>query len=212
MTLNVTRLLLSINNEAPPAAEAGTLKYQIHNTMSTITTEQSQAITDLLANMTLPSGIGSRESACSIAAINLALTNTLSDDIPPCMSEVIGKWIITTQDAMPDSVHNSACWKALLPLAAGTGRDKESERVAIIIDWVWGVVLPQLQPVADDRGFGEQWKHMTNMRTADAARAAYAAADAAADAADAAADAAQIKSRQQCANIVRKHYPSPPKP
>ena len=52
---------------------------------------------------------------------------------------------------------------------------------------------------------------------ADADAAAYAAAAAAADAdadadADAAAYAARAKTLSQCADIVRKHYPTPPKP
>jgi hypothetical protein len=72
--------------------------------------------------MTLPSGLGTEESACSIAAINLALTGELTDDIPDCMSEVIGRWIIPTQDAMPAELRNSPRWKSLLPLAAGTGQ------------------------------------------------------------------------------------------
>ena len=161
--------------------------------MSTITPEQQQSIANLLANMTLPKGMGSTESACSIAAINLALTGELTDDIPPCMSEVIGRWIIHVQDAMPAEMRNSEEWKRLLPLAAGTGRDYEQERLAIIMEWLWEV-LPAVQPVADANGFGNEWRVMLRDRTAAAAAAARAAADAAAaawaDAARAAADAA----------------------
>jgi hypothetical protein len=97
------------------------------------------------------------------------------------MSEVIGKWIIKVQDSMPDDMRNSAQWKSLLPLAAGTGRAKEKKRLAIILDWMWGTVLPTLQPLADDRGFGTEWKRMTTERTRAAAEAAArAAAEAAA--------------------------------
>jgi hypothetical protein len=134
--------------------------------MSTITLEQQTAIAAKLASMHLPSGLGDEHAACSIAAINLALSGELTDDIPPCMSKVIGKWIIGVQDAMPADMRNSGRWKSLLPLAAGTGRDKEKERLAIILDWMWGTVLPTLQPLADARGFGREWQTMTTERPA----------------------------------------------
>jgi hypothetical protein len=151
--------------------------------MSTLTTEQQTKITDTLARMHLPSGLGDEHSACSIAAINLALTGTLTDHIPECMSEVIGYWIIGIQDAMPDELRNSARWKALLPLAAGTGRGHESERLDIILDWLWRVVLPDLQPQADAGGYGAAWRRMCEARAARAATAARATARATAEAA-----------------------------
>ena len=144
--------------------------------MATITQEQEQAIRDYLAGRHIPSGLGTEEEACSIASINLALTGKLTDKIPDCMSEVIGRWIIRIQDAMPDEMRNSDKWRSLLPLAAGTGRDLEQERLAIIMDWLWVTVLPQLQPLADERGFGEAWRTMTEQRTPAAAYAAYDAA------------------------------------
>jgi len=165
--------------------------------MSTITQEQADKITAYLASHILPSGLGSEESACSIAAINLALTGKLTDKIPDCMSPVIGRWIIRIQDAMPDDMRNSAEWKRLLPLAAGTGRGLEPQRKAIAMEWMWSVVLPQLQPLADRGGYGAAWLHMTTDKTPESAlgakKAAYAAAAAAAAAAYAyayAADAA----------------------
>jgi hypothetical protein len=144
--------------------------------MSTITNEQQTKITDTLARMHLPAGLGDRENACSIAAINLALTNTMTDDIPACMSKVIGHWIIGAQDFMPDAMRNSARWKALLPLAAGTGRGHERKRLDIILDWLWRVVLPDLQPQADAGGYGAAWRHMCEARTDEAAEAAAEAA------------------------------------
>jgi hypothetical protein len=144
--------------------------------MSTITVEQQTAIASKLAGMHLPSGLGNQHSACSLAAINLALSGKLTDDIPDCMSEVIGRWIIVAQDAMPDDVRNSERWKSLLPLAAGTGRGNERERLDIILDWMWGTVLPSVQPIADQQGFGKQWQKMTTERTVEAANAAARAA------------------------------------
>jgi hypothetical protein len=144
--------------------------------MSTITNEQQASIASKLATMQLPSGLGDEQSACSIAAINLALSGRLTAEIPDCMSDVIGRWIIVAQDAMPGALRNSARWKSLLPLAAGTGREREQERLKIILDWMWGTVLPSLQSLADQQGFGQQWQQMTAERTAESASAASVAA------------------------------------
>jgi len=142
-----------------------------------------------LSTHTLPKGMGNEESACSIAAINLAISGKMTDEIPDCMSEVIGCATITLQDAMPDDMRNSARYKAWLPTAVGTGRDREQEqeRLAILMDWMWRTVLPQLQPLADEEGFGKEWRTMCSERTQEAA---YAAVDAAASAAYVAVDAA----------------------
>ena len=141
----------------------------------------------------IPVGLGTKDSACSVAAINLALTGEITDKIPKCMSYPLGQWIIKVQDTMPGEMRNSAEWKALLPLAAGTGREREDERLEIILDWMWGTVLPYAQPVADEYGFGEEWRRMCEERTeesardtADAAEAAFRAADDASRAAHAA--------------------------
>lgn len=141
--------------------------------MSTITHEQEQAIENILRTMHLPVGKGTEDEACSVAAINLALTGVLTDEIPECMSEVVGKWIIGVQDAMPDQMRNSVEWKRLLPQAAGTGRFRERERLDIIQEWMWGTVLPSLQGLADERGFGVEWERMTTERTEAAAGTAW---------------------------------------
>ena len=177
--------------------------------MSTITQEQQESIRSYLSTHVLLKGLGSAESACSIAAINLALTGTLTDKIPDCMSNVIGRWIIRVQDSMPDKMRNSSAWKSLLPLAASTGRDSDAEkrRINLVLGWMWDTVLTHLQPIAEAGGYGEVWLRMTTEKSADAAYAADAAAyaanaaayaayaaayaaDAAAYAADAAASAA----------------------
>ncbi len=169
--------------------------------MSTITQSQQDAIAAYVTSHHLPSGLGTAEGACSIAAINLALTNTLTDVVPDCMSVVIGRWIIGVQDAMPDAMRNSPAWKSLLPFAAGTGRDREPQRLAIVLDWMWTRVLPTLQPLADKHGFGDTWTYMLTEKTedashaADSAAAAYAADCAASHAADSAAAAAAEAAR-----------------
>ena len=150
--------------------------------MSTITQEQADKITAYLASHTLPVGLGSEESACSIAAINLALAGKMTDKTPACMSLVIGRWIIPIQDAMPDDMRNSLEWKRLLPLAAGTGRDLEPQRKAVAMEWMWTVVLTQLQPLADKHGYGDAWLRMTTEKTQEAAIGAKKAASASASA------------------------------
>ena len=151
--------------------------------MSTITKTQQKVIATVVKDMVLQQGLGTRESTCSIAAINLALTGELTDTIPDCMSIVIGNWILTVQDTMPSAIRNSSEWKTLLPLAAGTGRTKEKERLALITAWMWDTVLPTLQPIANKNGYGIHWLLMTTERTSDAARSAAAVAKAAANAA-----------------------------
>ena len=146
--------------------------------MSTLTDSQQKAIANLLIGMRLPSGLGDKENACSVAAINLALSGRLTDDVPDCMSDVIGRWIVGVQDAMPDELRNSARWKELLPLAAGTGQSHEQERLAVIVDWMWCTVLPTCQPAAHAGGFGAEWLHMATEKTAVAAWAAARAAEA----------------------------------
>jgi hypothetical protein len=157
----------------------------------TITAKQRSKIQDYVRTHHLPKGLGTAEAACSIAAINLALTGELTDDIPECMSVVIGRWIVQIQDSMPDEMRNSDEWKSLLPDAAGTGRDDEPTRIAIIIDWMWSIVLPKIQPIADKYGFGSEWGNMLIEKTIVSAKeaerafyaaAAYVAADASASA------------------------------
>ncbi len=138
----------------------------------------------------IPRGLGTEQAACSMAAINLALTGELADHIPDCMSKVVGQWILMVQDAMPETMRNSAVWKDLLQLAAGTGRDHEQERLDIIMDWMWGTVLLCWQPRADELGFGAEWQHMCDERTGATAFAAAKAAHAAEAAGDAPARAA----------------------
>ena len=154
------------------AAAATVCRHPSHGTVdtSTITPKQQAEIAALIEPMTLAIGVGSEESACSVAAINLALTGELTDRIPDCMSEVIGSWIIRIQDQMPESIRNSAEWKRLLPFAAGTGRAKEQQRLALIMDWMWRA-LSIVQPVADAKGFGAEWAAMLREKTRTTAAA-----------------------------------------
>lgn len=176
--------------------------------MSKISKEQKEAIRCKLNSMKLCKGMGTNESACSMAAINLALSANLTDEIPDCMSNVIGKWIIYLQDKMPTEIRNSKKWKSLLPNAVGTGREKEYERIAIIMDWIWITILPNLQLFADLRGFGKEWRNMLSEKTSNAADTAYIAANGvypaayAAYAAEAAGDAARCAASNSAAGVA----------
>ena len=164
--------------------------------MTTVWTQEADArLRDYLASHELVDGIGTEESMCSIAAINLALTGMVTDTIPKCMSKIIGQWMMAIQDVMPGKIRNSSGWKCLLPMAAGTGREREEERLALIMDWMWGTVLPDVQSVADQGGFGAEWRTMCMEKSPDAAWAARAAAGDAARAAGDAARAAKAAAR-----------------
>jgi len=201
--------------------------------MTDYTTDNRLNLEAYLATHTLPSGLGNKESACTMAAINLAMSGKLTAKIPDCMSEVLGKAAIGLQDAMPDKMRNSARYKRLIPNMPGTGRAQEQERLAILMDWMWGVVLPQIQPIADEHGFGAEWQSMCREKTAaavyaathavyaathaawaaaraaaavEAARAAVGAARAADDAAWAAADAAAWAAARVAAAAARDDF------
>ena len=92
-----------------------------------------------------------------------AIAEKLTDE----NSEVIGNWMLNIQDAMSDAMRNGADWRYLLPLAAGTGRDHEQQRIDIILDWMWDA-LALVQPTADEEGFGDEWRTMCTERTPDA--------------------------------------------
>jgi hypothetical protein len=182
-------------------------------TNSTLGESDRAKIAAYLKGRNIPVGLGTRESACSIAAINMALSGQLTDAIPECMSPVIGRWIITIQDAMPDGMRNGAEWRTLLPLAAGTGRDHESARLDMIMDWTWTVVLPSLQALAGQSGLGVSWRVMCEQRTKAAARMAAAwAAEAAARAEAAAWEAAWEAAAWQALVVPAAVVEPPPMP
>ncbi len=143
--------------------------------MSNLGKKEEEAIREKLQKMILCVGIGNEDSACSVAAINLVLSGRLTDDIPDCMSEGIGSWIIRVQDEMPADMRNSAKWKSLLPYAAGTGRLYEKQRVELILDWVWCEVVPALVPYADRNGFLADWDAVITLKTIEAVDIAFTA-------------------------------------
>ncbi len=165
---------------------------------STWSPEADHRLRTFLATHELSIGGGPEEHACSLVAINLALTGRPTRGIPDCMSAAIGYWIICIQTEMPDEIRNGRAWKYVLPRAAATGRDREQERLTVLLDCAWNTVFPLLQGLADRKGFGDEWRKMCAACGADdevrmaAARGAGKAARGAADhAGEAARDAAR---------------------
>ena len=126
------------------------------------TDEANTALVEYLGTHNIAHGLGTEESACSVAAINLALTGKVNDEVPACMSEVIGNLITHIQDAMPRALRNSLEWKTLLPVAAGTGRDEDTEgrRFEVALEWMWDTVLPSLMPIVEKHGLDADWNQM----------------------------------------------------
>ena len=119
----------------------------------------------------IPRGTGTREAASSMAAIYMALTGQLANRSPQCMSYVIGRWIELVQDEIPQKVRNEATWRTLLPLAARTGRERESERLDVVVKWIWERVLPTLEPVAHKYDIGTSWRSAVAGRSVRSATA-----------------------------------------
>ena len=139
--------------------------------METSWTSQAHArLTDYLQTHRLKSEPGSTQTPCSIQAINIALRGTPSTVVPQCMSEVLGNFIMTIQDAIPNELLNGPEWKRMLPQAAGTQRDLERERSQAITDWMWNKVLPQVAPVLETPEFRKPWDRMLKSRTRQSTR------------------------------------------
>lgn len=134
-----------------------------------LTAEQSKDLTDLLSRVELGEGLGTKSRPCSIAAVNLALYGRLTDEVPDCMSLVIGNWIILVQDLMPHGTRNCREYKIdLLPLAAGTGRDweKEEARFNLLADWMWERVLPRVSTDEWPATLRHRWENVLKERSA----------------------------------------------
>ena len=132
--------------------------------------EADAALRKYLESNTLSDGLGDRQSACSIAAINIALTGELTDEIPQCMSRVIGEWILSVQDHMRADDRNSRTWKNLLPEAAASGRGRENQILALLINATIERTRPALAPVAARAGVMDAWRQLrTGRGAADAA-------------------------------------------
>jgi hypothetical protein len=85
------------------------------------TPELRQQYADFLRTHRIVHGIGDKDAACTIAALNVAATGRVTDARPDCMSAVIHAWIIIIQDRMPLALLNSEAWIAAAIDAHGHG-------------------------------------------------------------------------------------------
>ena len=141
------------------------------------TPEVETKLVNYLKTHSLHTGKGTAQAPCSVQAINIALHGKPIEKVPECMSHTIGTWIVIAQDSMPYDIRNSQEWKELLPLAAGTGRDLERERIKIIMEWMWDKALVQILDAphiqnSNRQDFMDSWKRMLNERTRESAQAA----------------------------------------
>jgi hypothetical protein len=154
--------------------------------MTTITDAQRTRLARAFASpaLRLSRGLGAAGPVdsgerCTIAEINLVLTGTLSDDPHPCISEVIRRWVIAVQDAMPDELRNSPAWRSVAPLIAGTATDDErveQKRRDMIVAWMWDRLADEAVLAALPDAVRPTWDRMLAERTSSRAYAAYAAA------------------------------------
>jgi hypothetical protein len=159
---------------------------------------------EYLNTLTLRQGIGSGRPGdrCAIQELRAWLElDPTTDDIPPCVSMVIGSLVIAVQDERPE-------WREqiipLLPRLIGSAASRETElqRVFACADWAVRVAAPAALDAAGLSDHAERLRSLaqvidepTAYKAASAARAvAYAAyaADYAARAPDAAAYAASV--------------------
>ena len=129
--------------------------------------EARERLWEYLHSHSLSAGLGTPLSTCSIGAVNLALGNGLTDNIPQSMSLVIGIWMIKIQDAMPSRLRNSDGWKEALITFVDTVNSPAAEdrRLDLILQTMWGKVIPFLQPDADKGGYGEEWLMMSKTKS-----------------------------------------------
>lgn len=133
---------------------------------STLTPEQIAELHEMLSiekHPHLARGLGTVEEPCTLAAINLALSGRLVDEIPSCMSLPIGRFLVSIQGSCPPELgRDHPRWRAAVVLCAGTGRKPAAEaaRVRLLLEWLWAKVLPIRQVQADASGFGVEWAAM----------------------------------------------------
>ena len=160
-----------------------------------------------LPGVELTHGVGTdAQHACTIAAINLALSGKLTDETPDCADEALCRWVILVQDAMPAEMleagdEHGDRWRALIPCIAGTRDDgREEARRELFLAWMWDQIGDETVVAAVPPAARPAWETMLRERTVGAAKSAAAAAKSAAAAANLAAYTA--KSAIAAANLT----------
>ena len=137
------------------------------------TAEKEQQLVEYLETNELVKGRYQDNHTCSMGAINLVILGWTAEMIPSYMSKVIGNWIIGIQDYMPHEMRNSSEWKSCLPKSVNTGREKETERMKILVDWCWDTVLPTMQSAFTQAGYGVEYQQALHERDVDAIYSIY---------------------------------------
>lgn len=88
------------------------------------------------------------------------------------MSAVLQTFAAPLKRGMPRELSETAEYITVARLIAEADDEQENDRLQIMLDWMWSEVLPPLQDIADERGFGDAWRAMTTQRTPEAARQA----------------------------------------
>ena len=146
-----------------------------------------------LPGVELTHGVGTdAQHACTIAAINLALSDRLTDETPDCADEALCRWVIPVQDAMPAEMleagdEHGDRWRALIPCIAGTRDDgREEARRELFLAWMWDRLGDEAVVAAVPLAARPAWETMLRERTVGAAKSAATAAKSATAAAYAA--------------------------
>lgn len=108
------------------------------------------------------------DNVCSMAAINIALTGRIADEIPECMSRVLGRWIIVTQDLYGDDMRNSQLWKELLPIAVTKGRELEAAQLVKLISLTFNEARVVARRPERMEGIEDEWADMIRLKTESA--------------------------------------------
>jgi hypothetical protein len=123
-------------------------------------------------------GVGSawragRGEACTIAEIMLVLTGHLTDGPHPCVSEVIRRWVIQAQDAMPGEMRNALEWRdAAVGIAGSAATDEvEHKRADMVLEWMWAALGDDAVLWSLPHRVSRAWRTMLAERTSAAAAA-----------------------------------------
>ena len=95
--------------------------------------------------------------------------------IPESLSKVVAGWLPAIESEIPAALLGADTWTELRTVALRSDRggiDSEGERIKLVMEWMWGTVLPTMQAHADERGLGHAWRQMCDQRTSEAAEQA----------------------------------------
>lgn len=81
----------------------------------------------------------------------------------------LARWLLTVEVGMPASLQNKS-WKLMRTRALELGVKHDLLVQHHINAWVWGTVLPAMQPLANRDENGDEWRRMISLGSADSAK------------------------------------------